>query len=157
VLRLLRTITTHTMSDNEKIMSDADKIRLKRLARLGAPSASVASQPQASTSHDEAPAPRPAPSAASRSLDTAQQASSATKTPQASSSKEINRAPIPRAKKAPVPAEASIARKPPAQARLPKPYPEWEAQKVQDIFSVTLSVSHHCYTRLSIARHRSTK
>jgi ubiquitin conjugation factor E4 B len=132
------------MADNEQPLSDADKIRLKRLAKLGGPSTPAPSTPtpQSVPTSDEPPS-RQVQSGVSRLLNNIP--STSTPTAKASSSKEAARTPtLPRARKPSPPAPASKdtpIRKPPAPARLSVPYPEWEAQKVQEIFSVTLSVS----------------
>lgn len=125
----------HTMSDKDQPMSDADKIRLKRLARLGAPSAPQAAASPAEEAHPEQPRPPPA---SSRLLNTPQASSS--RKPLASSSSQPVALLRPKKPSHSPPGPAPIAQRP-TQARLPIPYAEWEAQQVQAIFSVTLSVS----------------
>jgi hypothetical protein len=135
-------------------------MRLKRLARLGGPAPTVQStQSPAADQASESQQPQPGPSASSRLLNTSTPTQSnsspqPSSAPKASTSTPVAR-PIKRSTPAaarPEPTPAPAIRKPPPPARLPVPYPEWEAQKIQGIFSVTLSVSFLSRYQLTAAR-----
>lgn len=146
------------MSENEPQLSDAEKMRIKRLARLGGPPPTVQT-PAPETDHPSEPQqPQPGPSASSRLLNNSTPIQS-TSTPKPAQKASTSAPPITRPVKRPSPtsvrpepAAAPATSKAAPPARLPVSYPEWEAQKVQEIFSVTLSVSLHSKTLLTIAR-----
>jgi hypothetical protein len=149
---------TVDMSENEPEISDAEKIRLKRLARLGGPTRAAqtpTSTPSTTDQPTESPQAQPGPSASSRLLNSIIP-SQATQLPKetpaskpttstAPAARPIKRPSPPSAQ--PEPAAAPRTRKPTAPSPLPVPYPEWEAQRIQTIFSVTLSVSLKSTTR----------
>lgn len=140
------TKTYYIMSDSQPELSDAEKMRLKRLARLGGPTPTTPSGPPSITDQAAEPhQPQPGPSASSRLLNTtpAQSTSIPKQAPKASTSTPPVTRPVKRPSPTSVraePAAAPAIRKPAPPARLPVPYPEWEAQRTQGIFSVTLSV-----------------
>jgi ubiquitin conjugation factor E4 B len=139
------------MSENEPQISDAEKIRLKRLARLGGPNraAQTPTPTPSTTDQTESQQPQPGPSASSRLLDSVA-TSQTSQTPKETPAPKLTTSTIPAARPIkrpsppsaqPEPAAAPRTRKPTAPSPLPVPYPEWEAQRIQTIFSVTLSVS----------------
>lgn len=138
--------THFTMSDTQPELSDAEKMRLKRLARLGGPPTAAPSAPAPAADHPTEPhQPQPGPSASSRLLNSTpvQSTSTPKQAPKASTSTPPVTRPIKRPSPTSVraePAASPAIRKPAPPARLPVPYPEWEAQRIQGIFSVTLSV-----------------
>lgn len=158
-LTLLPSHHTTNMSENDQPMSDAEKMRLKRLARLGTPS--IAPAPVEPTDSLPSPSSRiQAPSAASRLLnpnlhqqyapsDTASEAGPSTKAARVPQAPLPSISPSPRhlgkRSSASSPARQLEVKAPPATrptlTPLLTPYLDWEAQRVQDIFSVTLSVS----------------
>ncbi|WVQ67519.1 uncharacterized protein L199_005719 [Kwoniella botswanensis] len=151
------------MSDNTEL-SDADKIRLKRLARLGT---STPTQQDGQTSGQASPSPTATPttthtpaSAGSRLLSTPQPTPSTSSSPAASSSKPIQIASVSK------PAAERNSTKTPTLALGKRPtsstptsesvgprvvpskasshlarvdYKQWETKKVGEVFSVTLS------------------
>ncbi|WWD03129.1 hypothetical protein V865_001176 [Kwoniella europaea PYCC6329] len=151
------------MSDNNEL-SDADKIRLKRLARLGT---STPTQQDGQTSGQASPSPAATPttthtpaSAGSRLLSTPQPTTSTSSSPAASSSKPIQIASSSK------PAAERNSTKTPTLALGKRPtsstptsesvgprvvpskasshlarvdYKQWETKKVGEVFSVTLS------------------
>lgn len=158
------------MSDQDQQLSDAEKMRLKRLARLGGTTNSPSTQPSSTTTDrapevQEATTPREPPSAGSRllnikadHLEPSSQAGPSSSSPTPKAVKPI-KAPSPspgllgkRPSSAATPARASqppleVPRATAPPARLSIPYPEWEAQRVQAVFSVTLKVSHDLCVR----------
>lgn len=154
------------MAENEQQISDAEKIRLKRLARLGGPPPAAqtsTSTPSTTDQSTESQQPQPGPSASSRLLSNALPSQSPQVTETTPPSKPVaSTAPATRPVKRPTPpvtqpepSAAPRTRKPTAPSPLPISYPEWEAQKIQAIFSVTLSVSNQIVCReLTIARRR---
>ena len=165
-LTYLNSLLPSIMSDQDQPLSDAEKMRLKRLARLGGTSNPISTQ-QPSTTTDRAPevqettTPREPPSAGSRLLNIKPKPELPEPSSQAGPSSS---SPAPKAAvkpiKAPSPGPALLGKRPssaatPARAsqpppevprvvapppRLSIPYPEWEAQRVQAVFSVTLNV-----------------
>ncbi|WWD17165.1 hypothetical protein CI109_101603 [Kwoniella shandongensis] len=149
------------MADQNEL-SDAEKMRLKRLARLGGPSTSATSESSSSqTNPEEPPAPSaihtPA-SASSRLLSTPLAATKPSPPPtQAPAPKPKSLVtPIPTTAKAVTP---SLGKRPSSstpsnesagprvvasrqqQSLLHTDYTEWETLKVSEVFSVTLNVS----------------
>jgi len=149
-----------TMSENEPQVSDAEKMRLKRLARLGGPATTTQAPPTPVADQPSEPhQPQPGPSAASRLLNTSIPVQATTPKPSPAPKASTSSIPAARPSKRPSPtstrvepAAAPAARKPPPPARLPVPYSEWEAQRIQGVFSVTLSVSLSKDTLLTTAR-----
>jgi ubiquitin conjugation factor E4 B len=146
------------MSDTQPELSDAEKMRLKRLARLGGAATTTPSAPPPAADHPaEQHQPQPGPSASSRLLNStpAQSTSTPKSAPKASTSTPPVTRPVKRPSPTSVraePAAAPAIRKPAPPARLPVPYPEWEAQRIQGIFSVTLSVGPTLRQLLTTAR-----
>lgn len=152
------------MSDPEQPLSDAEKMRLKRLARLGGTSTPTSTQPPSSTTdHEpetqETATPRAPPSAGSRLLNLnsdhpgpSSQAGPSSGSPAPKAVKPVT-TPSPgpallgkRPSSAATPARTAqpppdVPRTAAAPVRLSIPYSEWEAQRVQTVFSVTLTVS----------------
>ncbi|KAK4689997.1 ubiquitin conjugation factor E4 B, partial [Tremellales sp. Uapishka_1] len=150
------------MADNTSEMSDAEKMRLKRLARLGGPStpapASVADSSSSSSSAPQAPSPRPPASTNSRLLSTPTPASTSSSSPTPTPNKPISSAaPVKRPISATQPAGTSLNLKRPSSAskkgdpvgprvvsQAPTPsqptlsYEDWEIEKVATVFSVAL-------------------
>jgi hypothetical protein len=116
------------------------------LARLGGAATTTPSAPPPAADHPaEQHQPQPGPSASSRLLNStpAQSTSTPKSAPKASTSTPPVTRPVKRPSPTSVraePAAAPAIRKPAPPPRLPVPYPEWEAQRIQGIFSVTLSV-----------------
>lgn len=161
-----RLLPTHTaMSDPDQQISDAEKMRLKRLARLGGSSTpSPAQQPSSITDRipevSETSTPREQPSANSRLLnlrtESAEPDTQGGPSSSSSSATSVAAKPVKSSSPSPAllgkrPSSAATAPRPPQQPsepsrptaappRLSIPYPEWEAQRVQAVFSVTLKV-----------------
>ena len=152
------------MSDPNQQLSDAEKMRLKRLARLGGTSTPVATPPPLTTTDlategQVTEAPRQPPSAGSRLLNL--ESTHAEPVNQAGPSSSPLALQATKSGKAPTPGPALLGKRPSSastSARTPQPppevsrstvvpsrlsipYPEWEAQRVQAVFSVTLNVS----------------
>lgn len=167
------------MSDPEQQLSDAEKMRLKRLARLGGSStptqqAPATTEPPPNVTETTS-APREPPAAGSRLLNLRSEASEHSQQAGPSSSSILNKAAKPAKASSPGPAllgkrpssAATSARTPqpppdapraaPAPARLSVPYPEWEAQRVQAVFSVTLNVSCLVWLKADCSATRSRK
>ncbi|WWC62119.1 uncharacterized protein I303_104710 [Kwoniella dejecticola CBS 10117] len=152
------------MSDNTDL-SDADKIRLKRLARLGTSTTtqqggSAASEEQASPSQSSSTTHTPA-SAGSRLLATPPANPANPSSAPSSSSRPTNSAAakIPVAESAVKPSPLALGKRPASTTPIAEPvgprvvssrgtanlvkvdFAQWQTEKVEDVFSVTLSES----------------
>nr|XP_018262826.1 ubiquitin-conjugation factor E4 B [Kwoniella dejecticola CBS 10117]OBR84984.1 ubiquitin-conjugation factor E4 B [Kwoniella dejecticola CBS 10117] len=150
------------MSDNTDL-SDADKIRLKRLARLGTSTTtqqggSAASEEQASPSQSSSTTHTPA-SAGSRLLATPPANPANPSSAPSSSSRPTNSAAakIPVAESAVKPSPLALGKRPASTTPIAEPvgprvvssrgtanlvkvdFAQWQTEKVEDVFSVTLS------------------
>lgn len=158
------------MSDQGQQQSDAEKMRNKRLARLGASSTPTTRQPVELSEPvppvTESSTPREPPSAGSRLLNFKREQSqtndqagpSSISTPMSGKSDTLSSpgavfgkrpstaaATTRTAQPQPIPVKTAAA-----VATLNIPYRDWESQRVQDIFSVTLSVGAHWSDRQNL-------